>query len=44
MVQLHLNCMRDHLCHQLGLQMTTLEDELKYETFAESNELTTIIT
>jgi hypothetical protein len=29
-VQLHLNCRKSHLCHQLGLQRTSLEDELKY--------------
>jgi len=27
---LHLNCQKDHLCHQLCLQMICLEDKLKY--------------
>jgi hypothetical protein len=30
MVQLHLNCREDHLSHQLFLQRTSLEGELKY--------------
>jgi hypothetical protein len=30
MVQLHLNCQKDHISHQLCLQRTSLEDELKY--------------
>jgi hypothetical protein len=28
-VWLHLNCQKDHLCHHLCLQRTSLEDELK---------------
>jgi hypothetical protein len=30
MVQLHLNCREDHLSHQLCLERTSLEGELKY--------------
>jgi len=29
MVRLHSNCQKDHLCHHLCLQRTSLEDELK---------------
>jgi len=42
MVQLHLNCQKDHLGHQLCVQSTSLEDELKYEVFAQSGESTLI--
>jgi hypothetical protein len=38
MVQLHLNCQKDHLCHQLCLQRTSLEDEQNDEMFSESEE------
>ena len=37
MVQLHSNCQKNHLCHQLGLQRTSLQDELKYWMSTESN-------
>ena len=42
LVQLHSNCQKDHHCHPLCLQRTTLEDDLKYKMFAESNESTVI--
>jgi len=42
MVQLHLNCLNDHLCHQLCLQGTSLGDKLKYELSAESEDSTLI--
>jgi len=42
MVPLRLNCQKDRLHHQLCLQRTTLEDELKSEMFAESVESTVI--
>jgi len=42
MVRLHLNCQKDLLCHQLCLQRTSLEDELKYKMFTESEESTII--
>jgi hypothetical protein len=29
MVQLHLNCQNDHLCHQFCLQRTSLQDKHK---------------
>jgi len=42
MVRLHLNCLKDHLCHQLCLQRTSLQDELKYQMSAESEEFTDV--
>jgi len=42
MVRLHLNRQKDHCCHQLCLQRTSLEDKLKYWTSAESNDSTVI--
>jgi hypothetical protein len=41
-VRLYLNCQKDLLCHQHCLQKTSLEDEHKYEMFAESDESTVI--
>jgi len=38
MVWLYLNCQNDHLCHQLCLQRMSLDDELKYSTFTQSEE------
>jgi len=29
-LRLNLNCRKDHLCHELCLQRTSVEDELKY--------------
>jgi len=37
MVRLHLNCQKDLLCHQLCLQRTSLENELKYSMPAKPN-------
>jgi hypothetical protein len=42
MVRLHSNCPEDHLCHQLCLQRTSMEDELKSWMSAESWESTVI--
>jgi len=42
MVRLQSNCQNDHLCDQLSLQRTSLEDERKYYMFAESRESTVI--
>jgi len=42
MVWLHLNFQKDHLCHQLFLQRTSLEDELKYFMSAKSDTSTVI--
>ena len=42
MVRLHSNCQKDHLCHQLCLQRTSLESELKYQMSAESEASTVI--
>jgi len=42
MVRLHWNCQKDHLCYQLGLQRTSLEDELKYYITTKSGESTFI--
>jgi len=36
MVRLHFHCKQAYLCHQLCLQRTSLEDELKYWMWAES--------
>ena len=43
MVQLHLNRRKDHLCHQLCLERTSLEDDLKKWMSAKSNESTIIL-
>jgi hypothetical protein len=43
MVRLHLNCRKNHLCHQLSLQRTSLEAGHKYWICAESNESTAIL-
>jgi len=42
MVRLHLNCQKDHICHQLCLQRTSMEDELKSQMSARSGESTVI--
>jgi len=42
MVWVHLNCQKDHLCHQLWLQRTCLEDELGSWMSTESWESTVI--
>ena len=42
MEQIHLHCGNDHLCHQLCLKMTSLEDEFKYSMSAKSSESTVI--
>jgi hypothetical protein len=42
-VQLHSNGRKDHLCHQVYLQMTSLQDKLKYQMYAKSNESTAIL-
>jgi hypothetical protein len=42
MVQVHINCQKDHLCHQLCLQRASFEDELKYLISAQLTELTVI--
>jgi len=42
MLRLHLNCQKDHHCHQLCLQRTYLEDELKYYMSAKSAKSTVI--
>jgi hypothetical protein len=41
-VWLHLNRDKAHLCYQLCLQRTSLEDELKSEIAAKSGESTVI--
>jgi len=41
-VQLHSNCWKYHLRHQLCLLRTSLESKINYSTFTESNELTII--
>jgi len=41
-VRLHLNYQNDLLCHHLSLQRTSLEDVLKYQMSAESDESTVI--
>jgi hypothetical protein len=38
MLQLHLNCQKDHLYYQRCLQRTSLGEELKYSMFTESGE------
>jgi len=43
MERLHLNCSKDHLCHQLCLQRTSLEDKLMDWMSAESKETTVIL-
>jgi hypothetical protein len=40
MVQLYLNCQKDHICHKQCLYRTSLEDKLKYVILAESEEST----
>jgi len=42
MVQLHIHCQKDHLCHEHFLQSTYLQDKLKYWMTAESTYLTII--
>ena len=37
------HCQKNHLCHQLCLQRTSLQDELKYWMSSKSNELTAIL-
>jgi len=41
-VWLHLNCKADLLCHHICLQRTSLEAELKYWIFSDSEESTII--
>jgi len=43
MVWPHIHCRKNHLCHQLCLQRTSLEDELNYRMSAESNESTALL-
>jgi hypothetical protein len=38
MVQLNLNCQKDYLCHKICLQITSVEDEPKYQISAKSEE------
>lgn len=42
MVRLQSHCRKDHLCHQLCLRWTSLEDKLKYLMSVESEESTAI--
>jgi hypothetical protein len=43
MVRLYLTGQKSHLCHQLGLQRTSLKDDLRYSMSPKSTESTTIL-